>query len=133
MNRFIGVGRLTKDVNLKYLESGKAVGNFTIAINRQFKNKQTGETDADFINCVVWDKAAENLAKYMRKGSQIGVDGRLQSRTYKDKEDKTVFITEVVADSVQFLETKSEPNTPKKNELSKKAEPVDINDSELPF
>lgn len=110
MNRVVLVGRLTKDPDLRYTPNGAAVANFTIAINRPFKN-QHGENDADFINCVVWRKAAENLANYMKKGSQIGVDGRLQSRTYENQEGKTVFVTEVVADSVQFLESKGSRNT----------------------
>src|SRR5699024_9486803 len=105
MNRFVGVGRLTKDVDLRYLQSGKAVGNFTIAINRPFKNKN-GDYEADFINVVQFGKGAENLANYMKKGSQIGVDGRIQTRTFETKDGKTMFVTEVVADSVQFLESK---------------------------
>lgn len=78
LNRAVLVGRLVRDVDLKYTQSGKAVGNFNIAINRPFTNQQ-GEREADFVNCVSWGKQAENLANYMQKGSQIGVDGRLQS------------------------------------------------------
>src|SRR5699024_12192014 len=89
MNRFVGVGRLTKDVDLRYLQSGKAVGNFTIAINRPFKNKN-GDYEADFINVVQFGKGAENLANYMKKGSQIGVDGRIQTRTFETKDGKTM-------------------------------------------
>lgn len=107
MNRVVLVGRLTKDPDLRYTgNQGVAVANFTIAVNRPFKN-QNGESDADFINCVVWRKAAENTANYMRKGSQVGVEGRLQSRTYENQDGRTVFVTEVVADNIQFLETKS--------------------------
>lgn len=106
LNRVVLVGRLTKDPDLRYTPNGIAVANFTIAINRPFSNQQ-GEREADFINCVAWRKQAENLANYMRKGSQIGVDGRLQSRTFEGQDGKTVFVTEVVADSVQFLEPKN--------------------------
>jgi|SRR5690625_2729552 len=140
LNRTVLVGRLVKDLDLRYTPNGVAVANFTIACNRPFKSKD-GEQEADFINCVVWRKPAENLANYMKKGSQIGVDGRLQSRTYDDKDGKKVFVTEVVADSVQFLEpkssnqsgdsqkqTKSNPD-PFKNE----GEPVDISGDDLPF
>lgn len=139
INRFIGVGRLVRDVDLRYTPQGTAVANFTIAINRPFKNKETDKQEADFINCVIWRKPAENLANYMSKGSQIGVDGRLQSRSYDDKDGKKVFVTEVVADSVQFLETKksnnsgaiqnNQPDEPFKND----GEPIDISDEDLPF
>lgn len=146
MNRTILVGRLTRDPELKYTGTGVAVANFTVAINRPFKN-QAGEQEADFINCVIWRKPAENLANYMKKGSQVGVDGRLQSRTYEGQDGKTVFVTEVVADSVQFLDTKgsqnnqSQGNQPQKSQptqqssdpLKGSGEPVDIDDSDLPF
>src|SRR5699024_12163482 len=81
------------------------LANFTLAVNRPFSNQQ-GNRDADFINCVVWRRQAENLANFMKKGSQVGVDGRLQTRTFEGQDGKTVFVTEVVADSVQFLESK---------------------------
>ncbi|WP_163540074.1 single-stranded DNA-binding protein [Gracilibacillus sp. YIM 98692] len=105
LNRVVLVGRLTKDPDLRYTPSGVAVANFTLAVNRPFSNQQ-GQRDADFINCVVWRRPAENLANYMKKGSLVGVDGRLQSRSYDDQDGKRVFVTEVVADSVQFLETR---------------------------
>ena len=146
MNRTILVGRLTRDPDLRYTPTGTAVANFTIAVNRPFKSKD-GDQEADFINCVVWRKPAENLANYMKKGSQIGVDGRLQSRTYEDKDDKKVFVTEVVADSVQFLEPKGSGNAalgsqttnkskedtqPQSNAIASEGIPVDIGD-DLPF
>lgn len=105
MNRVVLVGRLTRDPDLRYTPTGVAVANFTLAINRPFTN-QDGNREADFINCVVWRRPAENLANYMKKGSQVGVDGRLQSRSYEGQDGKTVYVTEVVADSVQFLESK---------------------------
>src|SRR5699024_8161585 len=110
------VGRLTKDPDLRYTPNGVAVANFTLAVNRPFTNQQ-GNRDADFINCVVWRRPAENLANYMSKGSQVGVDGRVQTRTFEGQDGKTVFVTEVVADSVQFLESKgasqgARPNNP---------------------
>lgn len=147
INRTILVGRLTRDVDLRYTPTGVAVANFTIAVNRPFKSKD-GEQDADFINCVVWRKPAENLANYMKKGNQIGVDGRLQSRSYEGNDGKTVFVTEVVADSVQFLESKgskqsdspekrnsppSQDNTSAGNPFKNDAEPIDIHDDDLPF
>ncbi|GAB3053907.1 single-stranded DNA-binding protein [Virgibacillus ainsalahensis] len=105
LNRVVLVGRLTKDPDLRYTPNGVAVANFTIAVNRPFSNQQ-GNREADFINCVVWRRPAENLANYMRKGSMIGVDGRVQTRTFEGQDGKTVFVTEIVADSVQFLESK---------------------------
>lgn len=109
LNRTVLVGRLTRDPDLRYTPNGKAVANFNIAVNRPFKD-QNGENQADFINGVAWNKQAESLANYMKKGSQIGVDGRLQSRTYEGQDGKTVYVTEVVADSIQFLETKNQTN-----------------------
>src|SRR5690625_3654043 len=106
INRVVLVGRLTRDPDLRYTPNGIAVSNFTIAVNRPFTNQQ-GDRDADFINCVVWRKPAENLANYMKKGNMVGVDGRLQTRTYEDQDGKTVYVTEVVADSIQFLESRN--------------------------
>jgi len=106
LNRVVLVGRLTRDPDLRYTPNGVAVANFTIAINRPFKNQQ-GENEADFINCVVWRKTAENLANYMKKGSQIGVDGRVQSRSYEGQDGKRVFVTEVMAENIQFLESRA--------------------------
>ncbi|HLR42897.1 MAG TPA: single-stranded DNA-binding protein [Pseudogracilibacillus sp.] len=140
MNRSVIVGRLTKDVDLRYTQNGKAVGNFTLAVNRPFRNQQTNDYDADFINCVAWGKQAENLAQYMKKGSQVGVDGRIQTRTYDDRDGKTVYVTEVVADNIQFLESKksnNQNNEPQQqqenNPFEGNAESLDIDDSDLPF
>ncbi|WP_404450724.1 single-stranded DNA-binding protein [Virgibacillus necropolis] len=105
LNRVVLVGRLTKDPDLRYTPTGVAVANFTLAVNRPFSNQQ-GNREADFINCVVWRRPAENLANYMKKGSMVGVDGRVQTRNFEGQDGKMVYMTEVVADSVQFLETK---------------------------
>jgi single-strand DNA-binding protein len=109
MNRVLLVGRLTKDPELRYTPSGVAVATFTLAVNRTFTNQQ-GEREADFINCVVWRKPAENVANYLKKGSLAGVDGRLQTRSYEGQDGKRVYVTEVVADSVQFLESRGSNN-----------------------
>lgn len=109
LNRVVLVGRLTRDPELKYTPNGIAVASITLAVNRPFSNQQ-GNREADFINVVIWRKQAENVANYLRKGSLAGVDGRLQTRNYENNEGKKVFITEVVADSVQFLETKGSNN-----------------------
>ena len=105
MNRVVLVGRLTKDPDLRYTPNGVAVATFTLAVNRPFSNQQ-GESEADFINCVVWRKPAENVANFLKKGSLAGVDGRIQTRNYEGQDGKRVYVTEVQAESVQFLEPK---------------------------
>lgn len=105
LNRVVLVGRLTKDPDLRYTSSGVAVATFTLAVNRTFNNQQ-GEREADFISCVVWRKQAENVANFLKKGSLAGVDGRIQTRNYEGQDGKRVYVTEVVAESVQFLEPK---------------------------
>lgn len=106
LNRVVLVGRLTRDPELRYTPSGVAVANFNIAVNRPFSNQQ-GEREADFINGVVWRNAAENLANYMQKGNLIGIDGRIQTRNFEGQDGKRVYVTEVVADSIQFLESRN--------------------------
>lgn len=106
MNRVVLVGRLTKDPELRYTPNGVPVATFTLAVNRAFSN-QKGEREADFINCVVWRKPAENVANYLKKGSLAGVDGRIQTRNYEGQDGKRVYVTEVQAESVQFLEPRS--------------------------
>ena len=151
INRTVLVGRLTRDPELRTTGNGTSVAQFTLAVNRQFTNAQ-GEREADFVNCVIWRKGAEALAQYTHKGSLIGVDGRIQTRTYEDKDGKTVFVTEVVADSFSFMESKKD-NQSSTNQTTQayvkqavnKAKPaspdpfsnngdtIDINDSDLPF
>ena len=106
LNRAVLVGRLTKDPEFRTTPSGVDVSTFTLAVNRNFKNKD-GEQQADFINCVVFRKQAENVKNFLSKGSLAGVDGRMQSRSYENKEGQRVYVTEVVCDSVQFLEPKN--------------------------
>ncbi|RYM04687.1 single-stranded DNA-binding protein [Sporolactobacillus sp. THM7-7] len=103
INRVVLVGRLTRNPELRYTPNGVAVTSFTLAVNRPFSNQQ-GERDADFIPVVVWRRQAENVANYLAKGSLAGVDGRIQTRNYENNEGRRVYVTEVVADSVQFLE-----------------------------
>jgi single-strand DNA-binding protein len=106
MNRVVLVGRLTKDPELRYTPNGVPVATFTLAVNRNFSNQQ-GERETDFINCVVWRKPAENVANFLKKGSLAGVDGRIQTRNYEGQDGKRVYVTEVLAESVQFLEPKN--------------------------
>lgn len=148
INQVSLVGRMVKDLDLRYTKSGKAVGNGTIAVNRPFKTN--GQQEADFIQYVIWGKPAENLAQYMGKGSQIGLTGRIQTRSYENNEGKTVFVVEVVADNVAFLESKKgggqssnqsnnqqrsnqQQNTSDVDPFKNNGEPIDISDDDLPF
>ncbi|XBG80963.1 single-stranded DNA-binding protein [Enterococcus cecorum] len=105
LNNTTLVGRLTKDPDLKYTQSGKAVAQFTLAVTRDFKNAD-GEYDADFINCVMWGKSAETLADRVKKGERISLVGRIQTRNYENNDGQRVYVTEVVANTFHFLETK---------------------------
>ena len=107
INRAILVGRLTRDPDLRYTASGAAVATFTVAVNRQFTNQQ-GEREADFINCVMWRKPAENFANFTHKGSLVGIDGRIQTRSYENQQGTRVYVTEVVAENFSLLESRAE-------------------------
>ena len=113
-NRVVLIGRLTKDPDLKYSESNLPVLRFTIAVNRTFTD-QNGQKQADFINCVAFRKQAENMARFLGRGSLIAVEGRIQTRNYQGKDRNTVYVTEVVAESVQFLESKNSPHSRQNN------------------
>ncbi|MFW8619044.1 single-stranded DNA-binding protein [Enterococcus innesii] len=154
INNVVLVGRLTKDPDLKYTGSGTAVATFTLAVNRNFTN-QSGEREADFINCVIWRKPAETLANYAKKGVLIGVTGRIQTRSYDNQQGQKVYVTEVIADNFQLLESKkadSSQNTQgsgvsnsqtnytsnQQNTNSATTDPfgnssIDISDDDLPF
>ena len=132
MNNVVLVGRLTKDPELRVTGSGKSVASFTVAINRGFGK----DKEADFINCVAWEKTAENLSQYTGKGSQIALSGRIQTRNYDDKDGKKVFVTEVVANMVEFIGSKDKQETRKPSELDSEFAELDlddISDSDLPF
>lgn len=107
INNVTLIGRLTKDIELKYTSSGLAVAQFTLAVTRDFTS-QNGEKETDFINCVMWRKSAETLANYAKKGSLIGVVGRIQTRNYENNQGQKVYVTEVVAERFNFLEKKAE-------------------------
>ncbi|EAC7260273.1 TPA: single-stranded DNA-binding protein [Listeria monocytogenes] len=159
MNRVVLVGRLTKDPDLRYTPAGAAVATFTLAVNSTFTNQQ-GEREADFIQCVVWRKPAENVANFLKKGSLTGVDGRVQTRNYEGNDGKCVYVTEIVAESVQFLEPKHNgaegsisnnnqnvanhsnnsktrsyraDSSQKKDSFADEGKPIDINEDDLPF
>lgn len=155
MNSVQLIGRLTKDLDLRYTQSGKAVATGTLAVNRRFKNA-SGENEADFIQIQIWDKSAENLANFTRKGSQVGVNGRIQTRNYENKEGQRVYVTEIVVENFTLLEKKSDGQGAQSNGqndqrntqsnqggyggYSQSADPfsghgesIDISDDDLPF
>lgn len=104
LNRVILIGRLTKDPELRYTPSGIAIAQFTLAVDRPFSREQS-EREADFIPIVVWRQLAETCANYLRKGRLTAVEGRMQVRNYENNEGRRVYVTEVVADNVRFLES----------------------------
>ena len=106
INNVVLVGRMTRDAELRYTPSNVAVATFTLAVNRTFKS-QNGEREADFINVVMWRQQAENLANWAKKGSLIGVTGRIQTRSYDNQQGQRVYVTEVVAENFQMLESRS--------------------------
>lgn len=140
LNRVVLVGRLTKDPEFRTTQNGVSVATFTLAVNRNFKNKN-GEQQADFINVVVFRQQAENVNNYLSKGNLAGVDGRIQSRSYENKEGQRVYVTEVLADSVQFLEPKNNQSNNQSQQQSGQAQSgnspfynsADISDDSLPF
>ena len=123
MNKAILIGRLTRDPELRYTGSNRAVCQFTIAIDRPFTNQSTGQREADFINVVAWDKTGENVGKFMTKGRLIAVEGRIQTRNYDNNEGRKVYVTEVVATNIQFLESKNATQTGGGNSFSSMPEP----------
>ena len=107
MNKVILIGRLTKDPEMRTTSSGIATTSFTVAVNRNFTT-QEGVREADFLNCVAWRKQAENIAKYCNKGSQVAVEGRIQTRNYDAQDGTKRYVTEVIADNVTFLGGKAQ-------------------------
>ena len=126
INNVVLAGRLTKDPDIRETGSGHKVANFTLAVNRKFKGED-GEYQADFINCQVWRQQAENLEKYVNKGDLVAVEGRIQTRSYENDEGRTVYITEIVAQSVTYLET----NREKKAYDTKDKKPSDFEEKKI--
>lgn len=131
INRTILVGRLTRDPEIRYTSDGTATASFSLAVNRQFKNKQ-GEREADFINCVIWRKAAETFCNYTHKGSQVAIDGRIQTRNYENKQGDRVYVTEVVVENFSFLDTNN-GNSQQSHNANNGGNSIDIDDDDLPF
>ncbi|RMC48920.1 single-stranded DNA-binding protein [Lactobacillus sp. ESL0228] len=155
INRVVLTGRLTRDPELKTTQSGLSVSTFTLAVNRQYTNSQ-GERGADFISCVIWRKAAENFCNFTSKGSLVGIDGRIQTRSYDGQNGQKVYVTEVVVDNFSLLESKkdrqnnantgnngtsynSSNNSTSNNSnapqdpFSGSGDTIDISDDDLPF
>ena len=137
INNVVLVGRLTRDVELRYTPSNQAVATFTLAVNRNFKNQSTGELEADFINCVIWRQQSENLANWAKKGHLIAITGRIQTRSYDNQQGQRVYVTEVVAESFQVLEKRD--NSANYSSVDEQiptgisGQPMDIEDDGLPF
>ena len=133
LNRTILIGRITRDPEVKKTQSGVSVVSFTLAVNRTYKKE--GEQDADFINCVAWRNQADFLGNYITKGALLGVEGRIQTRNYEDQTGKTVYITEVVCETVQALESKQQRDKQETYVPAPKVEEplIEIDTDELPF
>mgnify|MGYP002639224940 FL=1 len=142
INNVCLVGRMTKDAELRYTPNNQAVATFSLAVNRNFKS-QNGEREADFINCVIWRQQAENLANWAKKGALIGITGRIQTRSYENQQGQRVYVTEVVSETFQLLESRkdreagpsqgySQPDFGRQAEPMN-ANPMDISDDDLPF
>ncbi|KKX54449.1 single-stranded DNA-binding protein [Brevibacillus borstelensis] len=134
MNKVILIGNLTKDPELRYTPNGVAICTFTVAVNKRVN----GENQADFINVVAWQKTADLCATYLRKGRQAAIEGRLQSRSYDDKEGKRRYVTEVVAENVEFLGGKEKQEQPGMSDpfadpFTNTGQPIIISDDDLPF
>jgi len=127
LNRIVLIGRLTRDPELRYTQNGVAVASFTLAVNRNYKNAQ-GETEADFIDIVVWRGQAEICANHLNKGRLVAVEGRLQIRSYETSEGQKRKVAEVVAETVRFLEKKGSAAV-----NSEIAEPGDFMADDIPF
>jgi single-strand DNA-binding protein len=129
LNRVILIGRLTKDPELKYTPNGVAVASFTLAVDR-FRTNAQGEREADFIPIVVWQKQAENCANYLSKGSLAAVDGRMQVRSYDGKDGQRRWVTEVIAESVRFLDKKGDSKPAGPGALGNE---IGFSDDDVPF
>ena len=134
INNVCLVGRLTRPVDLRYTQNGTAFGSFSMAINRNYK-KESGEKETDFINCVIWRKPAVNFSNFTKKGSLLGIEGKLQSRSYENKEGQKVYVTEVLVENFSLLESKAvtegRQQTPIEN--VEQVQFGEVNDDDLPF
>lgn len=130
MNKVVIIGRTTKELELEKTNSGTSVCKFTVAVNRRIK--QEGQPEADFIRCTAWGKTAEIMAQYLAKGSLVGIDGRIQTGSYQDRDGKTVYTTDVIVENFDFLESKGSKKEAKQEEVYEN-NGVDISSDDLPF
>ena len=131
INNVVLVGRMTRDAELRYTPSNQAVATFTLAVNRNFNN-QDGEREADFVNVVIWRQQAENLANWAKKGALIGITGRIQTRSYDNQQGQRVYVTEVVAESFQLLESRGQQSNSQDSSFGNSSS-MNIQDEDLPF
>lgn len=140
INNVVLVGRMTRNAELRYTGNNTAVATFTLAVNRNFKN-QNGEREADFINCVMWRQQAENIANWTQKGMLIGITGRIQTRNYENQQGQRVYVTEVVAETFQVMESHNNQQGGQSQcgyqnggqSAFGDSQPMDISDDDLPF
>ena len=139
INNVVLIGRLTRDPELRYTPSNVAVATFNLAVNRNFKGAN-GDREADFINCIMWRKQAENFANWVKKGALVGITGRIQTRTYDNQQGQRVYVTEVVAENFQLMEFKKDGSQQTVDNhdqqapnFARKSNPMDISDDMLPF
>lgn len=137
INNVVLVGRIVREPELRYTPQNTAVATFTLAVNRRFKNAK-GEREADFINCVIWRQPAENLANWAKKGALVGITGSIQVRNYENKEGQRVYVTEVLADNFQMLESNSNKTEKGKTKSNQDKDPfggspMEVSDDDLPF
>lgn len=134
INNVCLVGRLTRTVDLRYTSNGTAFGSFSLAIDRTYKN-QAGEKETDYINCVIWRKPAVNLSNFTSKGSLLGVEGRLQTRNYENKEGQKVYVTEVLVENFSLLESKAVTECRQQAPIEnvEQVQFGEVNDDDLPF
>ena len=147
INNLTLIGRLTKDVVFKFSPANQAVAQFTLAVNRTFKNAN-GERESDFINCVIWRKSAENFANFVKKGALIGITGRIQTRNYENQQGQRVYITEIIAENFQMLESRNQQQGQQQGQATQQqakqqqakqpdpfagGTPMSLDDDSLPF
>ena len=133
MNNWTGIGNIGKDNDVKFSNGGTAVLSQSIGVRRPFKNKQTGEYETDWVNLVFFGKTAENFANFTRKGSKVGIEGRIQSRNYENQQGQRVYVTEVVVNQFHLLDPKQSNNQGNNGFNLEDGKPVDISDDDLPF
>lgn len=130
MNKVIEIGRNVKDIELRQTSSGTSAVEFSIAVKRAFKNAN-GEYDSDFFNCVAFGKSAETISRYVKKGDMIGIEGRLQTRSYTNKEGRKINVTEIIVENFEFLQSKKQEEPKQTEAVFEEIDPFNNND--LPF